>query len=63
MKPVYMEVTKDKYALPLAVSDSMWELARMRKTHVSNVIRGVEKSNRGGRERFVRVWLDDKDFV
>ena len=30
MKPLYMEVTRDRYELPLAVADSPWELARMR---------------------------------
>ncbi len=52
---VWMEVTKDRFRLPLAVADSAHELARLRRVDVSVVSRGARTP--GG--KYVRVRLDE----
>ena len=42
MRPVYMEVTKDRYELPLAVADSPYELARMRRVTVYPILQACK---------------------
>ena len=56
-RPVYMEVTKDRYELPLAVADSQDELARMRSVQRGSVIRALKRKN--GRSKYRVVWIND----
>lgn len=52
---VWMEVTKDRFRLPLAVADSARELARLRRVTASAVSRGARTP--GG--KYVRVRVDE----
>lgn len=56
--PVYMAVSRDKYELPLAVADSMWELARLRGVTAGAVCKGVDRQTRGKSSSYVRVWIE-----
>lgn len=60
MKPLYMEVTRDRYELPLAVADSPWELARMRGVTVYPILHAVSHTSRTRRTKYVKVWVDDE---
>ena len=60
MKPLYMEVTRDRYELPLAVADSLWELARMRGVTVYPILNAVSPTSRTRRTKYVKVWVDDE---
>ena len=59
MKPLYLEVTRDKYELPLAVADSSWELARLRHVNVANIFHAT--STRSKRQtkhsKYQIVWI------
>lgn len=44
-KPLYLWVTSDKYELPLAVADSMEELARMAGVTVGTVTSSISRRN------------------
>lgn len=44
-KPLYLLVTSDKYELPLAVADSMEELARMAGVTVGTVTSSISRRN------------------
>lgn len=54
---LWLEVTKDKYELPLAVADSAKELAQMVGTTESNVRSNFYK--RAEKSRFQRIIVDD----
>jgi hypothetical protein len=58
MIPVFMAVSQDKYELPLAVADSMWELARLRGVTESAVCKGITRQNRGQKSKYIRVWIE-----
>ena len=45
MAHVYMQVTRDKYRLPLAVADTAEELAKMLKHHPSVIYKSVKCEN------------------
>ena len=60
---IYMKITTDEYELPLAIADSIGELAKMlgvTKNHISSAIshykRGTTKSC-----CYVKVVLDDEE--
>lgn len=60
LKVLYMEITNDKYELPLAVADTVNELARMRKVKpnsIHNLIWSAAK--RKGRSRYIKVVIED----
>ena len=40
---LYLEVTKDRYELPVAVADSMTELARLRRVDVSVISKALSR--------------------
>ena len=48
-KPLYLWVTSDKYELPLAVADSMEELARMAGVTVGTVTSSISRRKRAKR--------------
>ena len=59
---LYMEITKDKYELPVAVADSEAALARMvgvKKNCISQCIAHTKK--RGGKCKYIKVVLEDEE--
>ena len=63
MRPVYMEVTPDKFELPVAVADSAYELAALRKVRVTNILHAVNKTGnykRSHRSKYIKVWVEDE---
>lgn len=58
--PLYMAVTKDKYRLPLAVADSMRELAQMCGVKESSVGHGIALAEKGKKTKFIRVWVEQE---
>ena len=58
---VYMEVTKDKYELPLALADSARELSRMTGATKSTIYKSVSRIKTGKHKqgRFVKVEFED----
>ena len=58
-KPLYLEVTKDRYELPLAVADSPYELARMRGVSVYPILHAVGgwEKRRTRRSKYRVVWV------
>ena len=63
MKPLYLEVTRDKYELPLAVADSPYELARMRRVDVTSILEAIRGLKMGTRRKSIYrlVWVDDRE--
>lgn len=63
MKRLWMKVTNDKYELPLAVAESIAELARMTGT-TRNSLNSIFCRNRKGlkaSKHYVEVIIDDED--
>ena len=59
-KPRYLWVPSDKYELPLAVAESMEELARMAGVTVGTVTSSISRRNRAkrpGRSKYQVVWV------
>lgn len=60
MRAVYMEVTKDHYELPLAVADSPYELARMRRVTVYPILQACKPEYQEKRKtKYRKVWIDE----
>lgn len=61
MKPLYMEVTRDKYELPLAVADSPYELAKMRRVRVTSILNAIYEIKTGRRHKSIyhQVWVEE----
>lgn len=59
-KKLYMEVTMDKYSIPLAVADTPRELAKLRGVTNTQVLTGLNKSERYRYPRFVKVEVEDE---
>ena len=60
-KRIYMEVTRDKYSLPIAVADTAQELARMRGVETQQVYQAVAKEYKIKKPRFVRVEIEEEE--
>ena len=60
---VYMEVSQDGLELPVAMADSMAELAKMTGTSAALVRSSVSKMRRGVHKtnRFVEVEIDERE--
>lgn len=57
---VYMEITKDKYELPIAVADTAGELAKICGTTKNAILSSISKSNIGFiKPRYIRVKIED----
>lgn len=54
---VYMKVTRDKFRLPVAVADSVPELARMLGTNADNIHAAISH----GRKTFVKVEIEEEE--
>lgn len=58
-KAVYMLVTSDKYELPLIVTDTMAELARLTGQKRSSVASAISHSKKKGfKSRYIKVIID-----
>lgn len=58
-KVVYMIVSMDKYELPLAIADTMQELAEMTGVKRSTIASAISHAKKSGcRSRYVRVVID-----
>ena len=55
MKKLYIQVSKDKYRLPLAVADSVPELSRMTGVSINAIASSISK----GCSTYERVIIDD----
>lgn len=60
---VYMRVSRDKYELPEAVSDSIIEFANMCHINWRSIYKAVYNSGRRykGRPRYVAVSIEEED--
>ena len=59
---VYMEITKDKYELPVAIARSEPELAKICKTTVIAVKSGISKRRCHGKwSRFIKVDVEEDE--
>ena len=56
--PVYLATTKDKYELPLAISDTVWGLARIVGVTENAVYKGIDNAVKGKKSKYRRVWID-----
>ena len=58
---LWLEVTPDEYELPLAVADSVAELAQMRGKRIGTIKAGKWEKGKRKRSIYVRVRVDDED--
>ena len=59
-KPLYMLVSQDEYELPLAVTDSVEDLARTAGVTVGTVTASLsrrKRAKRPGRSKYQVVWV------
>lgn len=54
---IYMQVSKDKYELPIAVADSVTELAEIASTTAGAISTAICK----GRKGFCKVVIDEEE--
>ena len=59
-RSVYMLTTTDIYELPVAVADSVYELAHMTGTPLETVIKGIDRARRGAHSKWLQVVIDDQ---
>lgn len=60
MVPVYMKVTSDRYRLPVAVADSIGELAHLCGVTYSTISKSLARTrNHGTESKYIRVLLPD----
>lgn len=55
--PVFMQVTRDKFALPIVVTTTAEEMARMTGKTVSAVYKIIKR----GDGQFLRIYVDAED--
>ena len=60
-RKVYMEVTRDRYSLPIAVADTPTELAKMRGVKVQQVYQALKNESKLKKPRFVRVDVEEEE--
>ena len=60
-RKVYMEVTRDRYSLPIAVADTPTELAKMRGVKVQKVYQALKNERKTKKPRFVRVEIEEEE--
>ena len=60
---VYMEITKDEYQLPVAVADTVKDLAKKIGTRANSISSALCKQRKGVRikSRYIEVELDEED--
>lgn len=64
MKTLYLAVTRDRYALPLAVADTPEELAELVGSTKKNIIDSIRLSEEQNAERprYIRVQYTDEEW-
>lgn len=56
---VYMEVTKDKFELPVAVADTIAELARITGTRANTISSSMSHARENGwKSKYIEVEID-----
>lgn len=63
---IYIEVTRDKYELPLRIADSVQELARLSGTSENNIYSQISHYEHGAQKsaRFYKIEVgEDEDIV
>ena len=59
---LYLEITTDKYKLPVAVADSLRELANMRHSTASSIFKSIKYCRERNIEgRYIKVEIDEED--
>lgn len=59
---VYMEVTRDKYELPIAVANTVYELANMTNTSVNAIRSNIcHAKKKGYKCKYVKVEVEECD--
>ena len=62
MQAIYMKVTKDEYELPVAVADSLAELARMLGIKPQSIYDSMSHvKSRGSWSPYIRVEIGDEE--
>lgn len=63
VRPIYLLVSKDEFELPLAVADSVYELARICGVTPSTVMHSVSTTSKRQikNSKYKRVWVSDSD--
>lgn len=62
MCKVYMKITNDKYELPIAIADTVGELAKMCGVTTNNIYSAISHRKSGERNTsFVRVEFDEEE--
>lgn len=56
-----MEVTKDRFELPVAVADTMDELAKLRGVDITSISHSLSRPQTKFRRKYVKVVLDDAE--
>lgn len=58
---VYMQISRDKYELPLAVGDSVRELSKILGVSENAISRTVNSSGgKGGFRKYIKVKVEDE---
>ena len=59
---LYMEVTTDKYRLPVAVAETLAELARLRKSTASSICKSIHHCQARHIEgKYIKVEIEDDE--
>ena len=60
---LYMEITKDKFELPLAVADSVEELAKLRNVSRYTIYRSISDVNVGKKKKskYLKIKIEEKE--
>lgn len=60
---VYMEITKDEYQLPVAVADTVKDLAKKIGTRANSISSALCKQRKGVhiKSRYIEVELDEEE--
>lgn len=58
---LYMRVTNDNYQLPIAVTDTIKELAEIFNTTPNVISASISRQRAGkGKSTYYKVWVDDE---
>lgn len=58
---LYMEITKDKYELPVAVADTPSELARLRGVALSTISHALSRPNQKRHRKYVKIEVEEDE--
>lgn len=60
-KFLWMQITKDKYELPIAVADSAGQLAQITGENKSNIKTQAMRAMQGSSTSFIRIELEENE--